>query len=100
VPRLRTSSTTASPGGEKRLRAVLAEHLGRTRGTIAEPSQIMVVQGTAQGFDLLLRVLHARGASRVAVEDPSHTTQAEDVCACGMALIARRIDGGDERRWA
>jgi GntR family transcriptional regulator / MocR family aminotransferase len=60
--------------GERTLRAALADHLGRTRGVIAEPAQIIIVQGTAQAVDLLLRVLVSRGASRVAVEDPSHTT--------------------------
>ena len=37
------------PRGERALREALADHLGRTRGVIAEPEQIVVVQGTAQG---------------------------------------------------
>jgi GntR family transcriptional regulator/MocR family aminotransferase len=46
------------------LREALADHLGRTRGVIAEPEQIIVVQGTAQGVWLLLQLLSERGASR------------------------------------
>ena len=50
------------PRGERALREALADHLGRTRGVIAEPEQIVVVQGTAQGVEVVLRVLAARGA--------------------------------------
>jgi GntR family transcriptional regulator/MocR family aminotransferase len=72
---------------------VLAEHLGRTRGVIASPEQIIVVQGTAQGVDVLLRGLAAiRGLRRVAVEDPSHTTQHTRVRALGLALAAQPVD--------
>jgi len=74
------------------LRAALADHLGRTRGVIADPAQIVVVQGTAQGVDLLMRILRARDASRVAVEDPSHTTQHERIRAFGFELVPRPVD--------
>ena len=80
------------PRGERVLRAALADHLGRTRGVIADPDQIVVVQGTAQGVDLLLRILVARGASRLGVEDPSHTTQRERARALGMVLHAQPVD--------
>jgi GntR family transcriptional regulator / MocR family aminotransferase len=91
----RASSATLDyrePRGEHALRTALADHLGRTRGVIAEPEQIVVVQGTAQGVYLLLRVLLVRGASRVAVEDPSHTTQHERIRAFGFELIAQPVD--------
>jgi GntR family transcriptional regulator / MocR family aminotransferase len=78
--------------GEHTLRAVLADHLGRTRGVITEPEQIIVVQGTAQALDLLLRVLVRRGASRVAVEDPSHTTNHERVRALGLDVVGQPVD--------
>jgi GntR family transcriptional regulator/MocR family aminotransferase len=65
----RERSTTASRAASATLREALADHLGRTRGVIAEPEQIVVVQGTAQGVWLLLHVLSQRGASRIAVED-------------------------------
>jgi GntR family transcriptional regulator/MocR family aminotransferase len=80
------------PGGERVLREALADHLGRSRGVVAEPEQIIIVQGTAQGVDLLLRILLARGASRVAVEDPSHTTQHERIRALGFELVAQPVD--------
>ncbi|HET7855750.1 MAG TPA: PLP-dependent aminotransferase family protein [Gaiellaceae bacterium] len=80
------------PRGERALREALADHLGRTRGVIADPEEIVVVQGTAQGVDLLLRVLRARGAMRIGVEDPSHTTQRERARALGFRLQPQPVD--------
>ena len=80
------------PRGERELRRALADHLGRTRGVIANPEQIVVVQGTAQGVDLILRVLRARSATRIAVEDPSHTTQRERAAALGFRLRPQAVD--------
>jgi GntR family transcriptional regulator / MocR family aminotransferase len=80
------------PRGERDLREVLAEHLGRTRGVITDPRQITVVQGTAQGIDLLLRLVRARGGTRVAVEDPSHSTVHERIRAAGLTLVPQPVD--------
>jgi GntR family transcriptional regulator / MocR family aminotransferase len=92
----RQASLSALDYGEARgdlsLREALADHLGRTRGVIAEPEQIIVVQGTAQAFDLLLRVLRRRGASRVAVEDPSHTTNHRRIREFGFHLVGQPVD--------
>jgi GntR family transcriptional regulator/MocR family aminotransferase len=78
--------------GERVLREVLADHLGRTRGAIAEADRIIVVQGTAQAVDLLLRVAVARGARRFALEDPSHRRQAERAQALGLDVVAQPVD--------
>jgi GntR family transcriptional regulator/MocR family aminotransferase len=80
------------PRGERVLREALADHLGRTRGVIADPADIVVVQGAAQGVDILLRVLRARGAARIAVEDPSHATQHERIRALGLEVVPRSVD--------
>ena len=94
VARTSGSSTLdyREPRGERVLRSALADHLGRTRGVIADPAQIVIVQGTAQSIDLLLRVLRARGASRIAVEDPSHTTQHERIHAMGLEVAPQPVD--------
>jgi GntR family transcriptional regulator/MocR family aminotransferase len=81
------------PRGEPLLREALSQHLARTRGVVADPEQILVVQGTAQGTDLLLRVLAASGATRIAVEDPSHTTQHLRIRALGLELVPCPVDG-------
>jgi len=80
------------PQGERALREALADHLGRTRGVIADPEQLLIVQGTAQGVDLILRVLLTRGASRFAVEDPSHTAQHHRIRALGFELLPQPVD--------
>lgn len=80
------------PRGEQLLRERLADHLGSTRGVIADPDQIVVTQGTAQSIHLLLAVLRGRGATSLAVEDPSHTTQHERARAAGLRLIAHPVD--------
>ena len=69
------------PRGIPELRRLLADHLGRTRGVVADPEQILVVHGTAQGVDLLMRTLAAEGARCVGVEDPSLPSQIERITA-------------------
>jgi GntR family transcriptional regulator/MocR family aminotransferase len=78
--------------GEWALREALADHLGATRGVIAEPEQIVITQGTSQAIELLLGVLRDRGASTIAVEDPSHTRQQARIRAAGLTLVAQSTD--------
>jgi GntR family transcriptional regulator/MocR family aminotransferase len=78
--------------GEQSLREALADHLSRTRGVIAELAQIVVVQGTAQAVDLVLRVLLSRDARRIAVEDPSHPTNRERIRAFGLEVVGQPVD--------
>ncbi|HEY8310570.1 MAG TPA: PLP-dependent aminotransferase family protein, partial [Gemmatimonadaceae bacterium] len=78
--------------GERMLREALADHLGRTRGVIADSASIVIVQGTAQSIDLLMRMLHGRGASRVAVEDPSQTTARDRIKAIGLDVVPQPLD--------
>ena len=78
--------------GDRALRETLADHVGRTRGVVADPSRLVIVQGAAQGLDLLMRVLAARGARRVAVEDPSVDRQRRAIEAAGLAAVGCRVD--------
>lgn len=80
------------PRGELELRQALADHLGRTRGVVADPARIVVLQGVAQGIDLLGRVLVANGAARVAVEDPCLETQPQRLRAHGLEVVGQRVD--------
>lgn len=81
------------PRGTQALREVLAGHLGRTRGVVADPERILVVHGTAQGLDLLMRTLRAAGARRVGVEDPSLPSQIERITAHGLEARPMPVDG-------
>jgi GntR family transcriptional regulator/MocR family aminotransferase len=78
--------------GELGLREALADHLGRTRGVIVDPELIIVTQGTAQAVDLVLRLLRARGAVRVAVEDPGYASWHARVRAAGLSLVGQPVD--------
>ncbi len=79
--------------GELPLRSALADRLGRTRGVIADPAQVVIVQGTAQALDLLIRVLESRGRTAICVEDPSFPTQRERIRAHGLDVVAQPVDG-------
>jgi GntR family transcriptional regulator/MocR family aminotransferase len=81
------------PRGNLVLRQRLADELGRTRGVICEPDQIIVVQGTTQGVDLVLRVLRDTGAIRIAVEDPSLDRQHAQIVGLGLELVGQPVDG-------
>lgn len=80
------------PRGDAGLRETLADHLGRTRGVVADPAQIVIVQGTAQGLDVLLRVLGRHRRRRVAVEDPSLDGQHDRIAALGLEVVGCSVD--------
>ena len=80
------------PRGEPELRRVLADQLGRSRGVVAEPERILVVQGAAQGIGLLAQVLAADGVRRIAVEDPTLDSQPERLRLYGLSAVGQRVD--------
>ncbi len=58
------------PRGVPALREALAGYLGRVRGTVADPENMLICTGFMQGFSMLCRWLHAQGLESIAVEDP------------------------------
>ena len=80
------------PSGEAELRRVLADQLGRTRGVVADPERIVVVQGAAQGIGLLAQVLAAAGTRRIAVEDPTLDSQPERMRLHGLSAVGQPVD--------
>jgi GntR family transcriptional regulator / MocR family aminotransferase len=74
------------------LRERLADELGRTRGVICAPDQVIVVQGATQGVDLVLRGLLDMGAVRIAVEDPSLDRQHKQIVGLGLELVGQPVD--------
>jgi GntR family transcriptional regulator/MocR family aminotransferase len=74
--------------GAVELRTALSAYLNRVRGTWADSETILITNGYAQAVALLLGVLAARGAKRVAVEDPSACDDARPLTsALGMTLV-------------
>jgi len=80
------------PRGERALRATLSDHLGRTRGVIADPELIVVVQGARQAMDIVIRILALRGKRRIAVEDPSQTIPREQMKVVGIEPVGCPVD--------
>ena len=81
--------------GVVELRQALADYLNRVRATAAHPDDIVLCSGYAQGVALLVQVLSASGARRVAVEDPSAGDDFRPVAeAAGLEVIG--IPVGDE----
>jgi GntR family transcriptional regulator / MocR family aminotransferase len=74
--------------GAVELRTALAAYLNRVRGTNADPDRIVITSGYAQAASLLLGILAARGATTLAVEDPSSNDDARLVArALGLRVI-------------
>jgi GntR family transcriptional regulator/MocR family aminotransferase len=83
----------SDPGGAAVLRAALAEYLGRVRGVVAEPSHVIVTNGYSQGLGLVCQALRQRGASRIALEDPSNPEQREIAARAGLEPVPIGVDG-------
>jgi GntR family transcriptional regulator / MocR family aminotransferase len=80
--------------GVPQLRTALAGYLNRVRGTVAEPEQMVICTGYAQGVSLLMGVLAAAGAKRLALEDPSSNDDALPAArAAGLEVIGVPVDG-------
>ena len=79
--------------GVPELRTAIAGYLNRVRGTVAQPDQIVISTGYAQGIALLVRVLAARGATRLALEDPSSGDDALPAArAAGLEVTGIPVD--------
>ena len=79
--------------GMPHLRGALAEYLNRVRGTSAEPANVVVCTGYAQGVALVIQALAAGGASRLAVEDPSSGDDAVPIArGAGLDVIGIPVD--------
>jgi GntR family transcriptional regulator/MocR family aminotransferase len=80
------------PAGHPRLRAALAEYLGRVRGVRAAPERIVVCGGVAEALRLTASVLRARGVTAVAVEDPSHAETQGQLAYGGLEPVPVPVD--------
>ena len=81
------------PQGRPELRAALAEYLARARGVRAHPDRIVVCDGFGEGLALLTRVLRARGATTLAVEEYGLPSARDTAVAAGLRLATLPVDG-------
>ncbi len=81
------------PHGVESLRDALADYLGRSRGVVCAPDQIVVTSGYTQGLGLICRVLAQRGVERIAVEDPSNPEDRVVFDRAGLQPLPIAVDG-------
>jgi GntR family transcriptional regulator / MocR family aminotransferase len=77
------------PGGEPRLRRVLADYLVRVRGAAAHPDDVTVCAGVTDG---ITRLCAATGVQSVAVEDPGWTRLRQAIAASGVRVVPVPVD--------
>ena len=82
------------PAGLGELRSALAEYLGRVRGVVTDPSRVVVTAGYSQAQGIVCRVLKARGARRIALENPSQPEQRRVTAASGLEIVPVGVDDG------
>ncbi|WP_445188901.1 MocR-like pyridoxine biosynthesis transcription factor PdxR [Pseudonocardia sp. Cha107L01] len=80
------------PLGALPLRAALASYLGRVRGVITGPANVLITAGFTQALVLLCGVLRARGVRAIAVEDPCFGFHRHAISAAGLQPIAVPVD--------
>ena len=74
--------------GVPEVHEALAAYLNRARGTSAQPGNVVMCNGYAQGIALLIGVLAKSGAKRLAVEDPSSNDDARPIAlAAGLDVV-------------
>jgi GntR family transcriptional regulator/MocR family aminotransferase len=85
------------PRGRPELRAAVGEYLGRARGVLAAPDQIVITSGYVQALALLARVLAAAGTAAIAMEDPGLRFHREVVRRSGLTVLPLPVDAGGAR---
>jgi len=80
------------PLGALALRQALTGYLGRVRGVVTTPDRMLVTNGFTQALVLLCRVLLARGARAVAVEDPCFGFHRQAIARTGLRPVPVPVD--------
>ena len=80
------------PAGVEALRSALADYLGRVRGVVADPTNVVVTSGYSQGQGIVCRVLAGRGARRIAFENPSNPEQRRVATTSGLEVVPVPVD--------
>jgi GntR family transcriptional regulator/MocR family aminotransferase len=88
-----TSLGYGDPRGHPELRAALADYLSRARAVVADPDLVIVCAGFSHSLSLVARVLHARGARTMAMEDPCLAWHRDIVTRAGFDVAPLEVDG-------
>ncbi|GHJ39698.1 PLP-dependent aminotransferase family protein [Streptomyces sp. TS71-3] len=85
------------PGGHLRLRRLLAEYLGRSRGVLANPQDVTVCTSVTDGVRRFCQALRANGITAVGCEEPGWTRLRGVIRAAGLEPVPVRTDDGGLR---
>jgi GntR family transcriptional regulator / MocR family aminotransferase len=77
--------------GNAELRAAICAHLRRSRAVVCEPEEVIIVNGSQQALDLVIRVLVDPGDT-VALEDPHYDGIRGALRAAGARLRGVPVD--------
>jgi DNA-binding transcriptional MocR family regulator len=80
------------PRGAPALRQALAAYLGRVRGVIADPENVVVCNGFSHGLSLVAEALLDQGIDRVAIEDPGQPGLQHVVQGSGLTSVPCPVD--------
>ncbi|MFZ0090080.1 MAG: PLP-dependent aminotransferase family protein, partial [Solirubrobacteraceae bacterium] len=86
-----------NPAGAEVLRGALADYLGRVRGVVADPEDIVVTSGYTQGLGLICHALAAAGAKRIALDDPSNPEDGLVAARAGLERVMIGVDAAGTR---
>jgi len=82
----------ADPRGRPELRTAVAGYLGRARAVRTTGASLLVCSGAGHGMGLAFRVLAARGARALAVENPSSPRLRAIAAGAGLRLVPLPCD--------
>jgi GntR family transcriptional regulator/MocR family aminotransferase len=80
------------PRGAPELRDALASYLARARGVVTSPAAVVTVPGFMRGLALLCVALQARGARRIAMENPCIFQHRDGAKAAGLEIVPMEVD--------
>jgi len=80
-----------SATGDAELREAICAQLRRSRAVVCDPSEVIVVNGSQQALDLVMRVLVEPGDA-VAIEDPHYNGISEALRVAGARLRPVPVD--------
>ena len=81
-----------NPRGLEQLRTEVSAYLGRARGIVADPDQIIVTAGCTHSLNLIFRMLARRGAGTIALENPSDVLVHTIAQRAGLVPIGVSLD--------
>lgn len=87
----------ADPRGSPRLRALLANYLGRVRGVLTTSERIVICSGFTQGLRLVCDALATGGARSIALENPCLPDHRAIADASGLAVVPLDVDRSGAR---